>query len=151
MFVLAYGRNTYSKKLDDFCAHPKGWYFHSRQSSSVIKESGHISNISKWLSLAQKVRLQCGLPLFYPIQTGGQFNKTFRSVIYKCSHCFRVWKQWLHLINYTVKVLFNWPRDFFFVSCDQGWSFRGPVYDIKTAHDTASKIAQNNVIIIPKI
>ena len=27
----------------------------------------------------------------------GQFNKTFSSVIYKCSHCFRVREQQLHL------------------------------------------------------
>ena len=27
----------------------------------------------------------------------GQFNKTFASVIYKCSYCFETLKQWLHL------------------------------------------------------
>ena len=35
--------------------------------------------------------------------TWGQFNKTFTSVIYKCSYCFRVWKQFT-----LVKVLLNW-------------------------------------------
>ena len=29
--------------------------------------------------------------------TKGQFNKTFTSVIYKCSCCFQTLKQWLHL------------------------------------------------------
>ena len=29
--------------------------------------------------------------------TEGQFNKTFTSVIYKCSCCFQTLKQWLHL------------------------------------------------------
>ena len=27
--------------------------------------------------------------------TWGQFNKTFTSVIYKCSYCFQTLKQWL--------------------------------------------------------
>ena len=39
----------------------------------------------------------------------GQFNKTFKSVIYKCSYCFRILKQWLHLKITLVKVLLNWP------------------------------------------
>ena len=30
-------------------------------------------------------------------------------VIYKCSHCVEVWKQWLHLQITLVKVLLNWP------------------------------------------
>ena len=29
--------------------------------------------------------------------SGGQFNKTFTSVMYKCSYCFQTLKQWLHL------------------------------------------------------
>ena len=33
----------------------------------------------------------------------GQFNETFTSVIYKCSHCFRVSKQIATLENYTCK------------------------------------------------
>ena len=30
-------------------------------------------------------------------ESWGQFNKTFTSVICKCSYCFQTLKQWLHL------------------------------------------------------
>ena len=33
------------------------------------------------------------LSVAWTIETRGQFNKTFTPAIYKCSHCFRFWKQ----------------------------------------------------------
>ena len=30
----------------------------------------------------------------------GQFNKTFTGVVYKFSHCYRVWKQQLHILSF---------------------------------------------------
>ena len=37
-------------------------------------------------------------------ESRGQFNKTFTLVIYKCSDCFTVWGQQLHLWITRVKV-----------------------------------------------
>ena len=39
----------------------------------------------------------------------GQFNKTFTSEIFKCSYCFRILRQQLHIKITLVKVLLNWP------------------------------------------
>ena len=39
----------------------------------------------------------------------GKFNKTFTSVIYKCSYCLRILRQQLHIKITLVKVLSNWP------------------------------------------
>ena len=43
------------------------------------------------------------------IITGGQFNKTVTSVIYKCSYCFQTLNQWLLLLITLLKFLLNRP------------------------------------------
>ena len=45
------------------------------------------------------------------IITGGQFNKTVTSVIYKCSDCFQTLNQWLLLLITLLKFLLNRPRN----------------------------------------
>ena len=48
----------------------------------------------------------------------GQFNKTFTVVIYKCSYCFQLLKQRLHLSDNTSKSFTELTPGYIYIPCN---------------------------------